>query len=261
MGQRFLASHRRNRVVARVAGFGRRLALGYENHNNYDFHTNGEADVLKRLIDKGFTTIFDVGANTGAWSLLAGIFFPDAVIHCFEPIPETCRNLRDRLSRRPEVVVNDFGLSDTRGTRDFKLYPSDLEKSSLYDYPHPLPSARVECRIESGDRYLEDNGIDRIDFLKIDVEGAEHLVLAGFERAFRQGRIQVVQFEYGLINILTRFLLLDYYRFFERFGYTIGKIYPGYVDFRPYSLGHEDFIGPNYLAVSRDGKHLIESLS
>jgi len=70
----------------------------------------------------------------------------------------------------------------------------------------------------------------------------------------------LVQFEYGRVNILTHFLLRDFYELFARFGYVVGKIYPDHVDFRSYDLGDEDFLGPNYFACSA-GDPIISVLS
>jgi hypothetical protein len=99
-----------------------------------------------------------------------------------------------------------------------------------------------------GDEFLAREGIDEVDFLKIDVEGAEHLVLRGLDGLLRQGRVRFVQFEYGRVNILTRFLLKDFYELFARHNYVVGKIYPDHVEIRDYDLMDEDFLGPNYLA-------------
>jgi Methyltransferase FkbM domain len=106
----------------------------------------------------------------------------------------------------------------------------------------------VECPVMRGDDFLTREGIRQVDFLKLDVEGAEHLALQGLEAALRQQRIRLVQFEYGRVNVLTHFLLRDFYQLFSQYGYAVGKIYPDYVDFRDYDLIDEDFLGPNYLA-------------
>jgi hypothetical protein len=70
----------------------------------------------------------------------------------------------------------------------------------------------------------------------------------------------MVQFEYGYINIATRILLIDYYEFFTKHGYIVGKLYPNKVEFRDYAFKHEDFIGPNFIAVRKTDIELIELL-
>ena len=96
-----------------------------------------------------------------------------------------------------------------------------------------------------------------MDFLKLDVEGAEHLVLQGLDESLQNGRIRFVQFEYGRVNILTHFLLRDFYQLFRGYGYAVGKIYPDYVEFRDYDLRDEDFLGPNYLACRVEDEALV----
>jgi hypothetical protein len=100
-----------------------------------------------------------------------------------------------------------------------------------------------------------------VDYLKIDVEGHEPDVLAGCEKLLREGRIRAIQFEYGRVNIETRFLLLDFYDLLCGYDMVIGKIYPFSVDFREYAYVHEDFLGPNYLAVHKSQQSLLQALS
>jgi hypothetical protein len=100
-----------------------------------------------------------------------------------------------------------------------------------------------------------------IDLLKIDVEGLEGEVVLGFLDTIRKRKIRCIQFEYGYANVLSHFLLFDFYRRLEPMGYVVGKIFPDRVEFRPYSLEMESFKGPNYIAVLVDQQVLIRQLS
>lgn len=111
-----------------------------------------------------------------------------------------------------------------------------------------------------GDDYCAEHSIDHIDLLKIDAEGTDHLVLKGFERLLEARAVEAVQFEYGRANILNHFLLADFYQFLGAAGMVVGKLYPNYVDFRRYDEVHEDFIGPNYVAVRDDRPDLVKLL-
>jgi hypothetical protein len=117
-------------------------------------------------------------------------------------------------------------------------------------YPHGSHYEAI-CPAKRGDEYAKDQGIERIDLLKIDVEGAEHLVLEGLDALLASGNIDVIQFEYGMVNIITHFLLRDFYQFFESQGYLVSKLFPDHVDFRNYELEDEKFRGPNYVAVRK----------
>jgi Methyltransferase FkbM domain len=119
---------------------------------------------------------------------------------------------------------------------------------------------RVEClrgRVVRGADYCAEHGISTIDCLKIDVEGAEHLVLQGFGDLLTPNRIPVIQFEYGMVNIVTKFLLRDFYQLLEGRGYRVGKLFPRQVRFREYRFRDEDFLGPNYVAASADVAPLL----
>lgn len=96
--------------------------------------------------------------------------------------------------------------------------------------------------------------------MKIDIKGMEDRVLRGFSRLLASGAIKIIQFEYGYANVLTKFLLKDFHEYLKPYDMVIGKIYPTYVDFRDYQLVHENFLGPNFLAVHSTQKDVIKSL-
>ena len=83
----------------------------------------------------------------------------------------------------------------------------------------------------------------------------------GFEEHIDKAAIKMIQFEYGYINISTKVLLFDFYNFFESKGYMLGKIFPKTVDFRKYEFKYEDFLGPNFIAVKKTEKNLIQLLT
>lgn len=235
-----------NRAQA-MAAFCSAFLLAHNNHN-YDLATNGEQWVLRRLAPFAPSVIFDVGANAGDWLTAALAALPGAHAHAFEIVEDTFAKLHRRVGGRADVTANAFGLSDSGGSLEMHLFDDDDEIASYVPYPHGSFTRR-KCPVRRGDDYVRQHAIDRINFLKLDVEGAEHLVLEGFSQTIDAGKIDVIQFEYGRVNILTHFLLFDFYNLLETKGYTVGKIYPDHVDFRPYTLEDEDFIGPNYLAV------------
>ena len=133
--------------------------------------------------------------------------------------------------------------------------------NSLHDYSHSGESVWKECPIHKGGDYVQEKGIETIDFLKIDTEGSENLVLEGFIDILKKGEVKVIQFEYGYINIISKFLLYDFYQFFNELRYTIGKVYPKRVEFKEYNLKDENFLGPNYVAVKSSETDIIESLA
>lgn len=253
-----LPRNRRRLFVRRLAGFAHRLYLAYENFD-YDPATNGEYEILRKIATiEPDPVVFDVGANTGGWALAAAVIVPNARIHCFELAGRLARELRANVAVQKRISVNEFGLAEREADVEFTFYPNTTVFTSMYDYPHDTVSVRDRGHVRTGDAYMLENGIDRISLLKLDVEGAEPLVLKGLSRALEQGRIDSVQFEYGRINLAAGFLLRDFYALFERHGFAVGKVYPTYVEFREYHPLHEDLLGPNFLAVRKARKDWIE---
>jgi len=254
-----LGAQRDRPDVKAFAEFCRLFLRAYENCD-YDMHRNGEAWLLRALAPFDPRVVFDVGANVGDWSVLAATLLPNAALHAFEIVPATHAQLAARVAALgPRIAANAFGLADQEGQLDINVMQDDSTLSSLVAL-HEGPQSTLACPVHTGDAYMKAAGIGHIDFLKIDVEGAEHLVLMGFAPALTERRIDVVQFEYGRANILTKFLLRDYHQSLEDLGYRVGKLFPDRVDFRQYRLEHEDFIGPNYVAVRADRLDLLAAL-
>jgi len=229
----------------------------------YDFTINGEFWLLDRLTRIPVEIIFDVGANHGEWSARASSRFPDAAIHAFEIVPATYKYLEDTAHRIPNVHPNPFGLADHAGLVDVSVGQNDDGVSSILDLSgiHKDPRPVVQCVVRRADEYCRDEGISQIDILKIDVEGVEHLVLNGFGDLWDQGNIGLVQFEYGMANIYSHHLLIDFWQDFEKRDYKIGKLMPDHVNFTGFSPLYEDFRGPNYVAVHNSRKDFLQALS
>ena len=238
--------------------FCREFVRAYKNWN-YDWRSNGEQWLLYRLSAFNPSVVFDVGANVGEWLSLARGALPEAQLHAFEIVETTFAVLQEHFTAAPGVTLNNFGLSDRSGAITMHLFDQSNTLSSHVAYPHG-GFRQVTCPVRRGDEYIKESGIDRIDLLKVDVEGAEHLVLSGFGAALDAGRIDVIQFEYGKVNIITHFMLRDFYEFLEARGYVVGKLFPDHVDFRPYVLEDEDFLGPNYIAVRKVRPDIIDAL-
>jgi FkbM family methyltransferase len=245
------ARARRNPLLKTAAQLCRQY-LEWFGNASYKPERNGERWLLSTLQTEPIRTIVDVGANVGNWSLMAAELFPEATIYALEAVPATAAQLRSRVGSARRVQPFNLGLAERSGTMVFNYHPGASTHATFTDYPHSWTGERVECPVLRGDNFLTQHGIGQVDFLKLDVEGAEHLALEGFEDALRQQRIRFIQFEYGRVNVLTHFLLRDFYQLFNQYGYAVGKIYPDYVDFRDYDLSDEDFLGPNFLACRKD---------
>ncbi len=250
------------------AAFSQQCVEAWKNRH-YDVHLNGEAALLAALAPFKPAVLFDVGANIGDWSLAAAELVPNAHLHAFEITPATAEALA--VNAAPfgaRLTIHPFGLGDHEGEITVYLSPRDDTANSTLRDAVAISSdgnddatiAEVAARITTGDAFLAEHGIAHLDFLKIDVEGAEFSVLNGFQNAFARNAIDLVQFEYGEINLKTRDFLEDYYKFFTARGFVVGKLYPEGVMFKEYTLADEDFLGPNYIACRAERTDLIAAL-
>lgn len=257
---RWLARHRHQAWVRRAAGWSRQVLDGQANLD-YELASNGEAWLLRTLGGFAPALIIDAGANVGDWSLAAAQHCPSAQIHAFEIAAPTCEQLRRNTAAQPRIRVHALGLSDAAAQITLRHFAQAPALTTVTDYPHPFDSQALQAQVVRGDDFAAEQGITHINLLKVDVEGMEDQVLRGFDGLLRAGAVDLVQFEYGRVNILRRHLLADFHAFFSERGYRLGKLYPDGVEWRPYDLADEDFRGPNYVACREARVDLWRALS
>lgn len=260
-----LPRHRANAFVKRLDRMACRFHQAYENLD-YDFHRNGENAVLERVAAIfPRAVVFDVGANTGEWATLASGMLPEGTIHSFEIVPSTHAQLLENTRHCGNVIANGIGLAEAPGEVPVFFTPDRSANATcvpgISEAFHKYDPERADVPVTTGDAYCREHDVARIDFLKMDVEGLEPRVLAGFHGMLADGRIGAIQFEYGYVNIQVKFLLMDFYTLLEPLGFQIGKIFPDHVDFKAYELFDENFFGPNYLAVHESQPALLQALA
>lgn len=258
---RSLGRRRDNRAVRALVRLSRSLVRGYDGDAaSYDMDVNGEQWLLSRLAPV-CSTVFDVGANVGEWTERALHHGADEV-HAFEIMPPTAEAFDRRHGGDGRVHLNRVGLGATPTRLTVHYYPDNPAlTTTATTYPHDLPHEEVAVEVTTGDRYMSDAGIDRIDLLKIDVEGEEPNVLRGFSEALSRGAIGAIQFEYGVVAALERFLIIDFYEMLGSHGFDIGPLLPDSVGFRDYNLNLERFDFVNWVAVHRDRPDLRRRLT
>jgi FkbM family methyltransferase len=159
----------------------------------------------------------DVGCNTGefiqiCFNQVAGVI---KTMYGFEPNPEIYEDVRKKFSEDPRVVIENVALGNK--VEDRKLYiPGKLTEengekvwkqgahvlASLHDRDiwHTWDDCTLgstQVHVSTLDQFVADKGLEKIDYLKIDVEGNELAVLEGAEKTLDSGIIRGGQFEYG----------------------------------------------------------------
>lgn len=224
-----------------------------ENKMN-DNELSGEYRVIRKIAKLKPEVVFDVGANMGSWTTEFKKHSPESKVFLFEPVPETFHVLNQNMKLLHDVYPNELALSNICGSFDFKYYPANSYFSSIYSTNLDSQFLKITVNSITGDEFCDRNRISRIDYLKIDVEGLEDKVILGFSKRLQNQDIDMIQFEYGPINVESKFLLKDFFEFFEKYGYKVGKIYPTWIDWSLYRVEKENFILSNFIAVSTKSK-------
>ncbi len=228
--------------------------------------TSGEMWVLANVVsqackDIATPVVFDVGANVGDYSLALKQFMPSARVHAFEPAHRTYQQLVKHLNDAgSDVKFYNLGFSDSEKTVELFSYAIEGQEASLLssiDQRRPTQvvfvetSASEQIEVTTIDEFCATAGIDRVDFLKLDVEGHELSVLRGACGMLAKGAISMIQFEFGPANIYSRTFFFDFWSLL--FGsFEIYRIVPtGIIPIRYYGEQQEIFLTTNYLAVKK----------
>jgi FkbM family methyltransferase len=150
---------------------------------NYGIYEEEESPFLLGAAT-GAQVVFDVGANVGFYSLhWISRLAPGGTVHAFEPVPGTFAKLARNVEingLRGAIRTNDFGLGDEAKTLSIFVPGFSGSGAASIKNQHPQEtSVEVEARIETLDRYFPVTGLKQLDLIKVDVEGAELLVLKG----------------------------------------------------------------------------------
>ena len=126
--------------------------------------------------------IFDVGANVGLYARLgAKKVGPTGRVHAFEPSPLTLKFLKMNCADLSNLTIVEKAISDHPGETTLYVETSDLGCSSLL----AKTQEGVRVTVTTVDEYLSTLPLQRVDFIKMDIEGFEQEALRGMKRALQ----------------------------------------------------------------------------
>lgn len=148
--------------------------------------------------------IIDVGAHIGEISRKYAKLFPHATIHALEPFPNSFETLIQNTADVPQVIAHPLGLAEAPQEFEINANACSLTNSLLETDPHAADTwgpglldtrQRVSCRFSTLDNFAAEVGLERINLLKLDVQGAEQRIFDGARRCFAEGLIDVIYME------------------------------------------------------------------
>ena len=145
--------------------------------------------------------IIDGGAHKGGTVDAFRVLAPRAEFHCFEPDATLAADLLRKFAGSGEVHVVTAALGESSGKAVFNINASRPTNSLLpaaEDLQADLQGLcktveRVEVAVTSIDDYCAGQGLDRIDIIKLDLQGYDYQALLGAKSAMRGARVVLVE--------------------------------------------------------------------
>ena len=155
---------------------------------NFGQYEHEEFQIVRRAVSPG-STVLDVGANYGWYALHIAKMVPGVKVLAFEPIPHTysylCQNIR--LNDALNVEAHNFGISEQAGEVVFYFCDDSSGSASAANIGERADATKIVCPVDTLDHVAESRQL-KVDFIKVDVEGAELLVFRGAQRLLAEQR-------------------------------------------------------------------------
>ncbi len=142
---------------------------------------------------KADSVVIDAGANIGTFSVLAAHHAFKGHVYAFEPVSATFEVLKKNTAPYSAISCFRSGLGDAREAKDILIYPgstcgSTFEDSGILSARHHRSEdlERERTEVTTIDAFVVEQGISRVDFLKIDTEGYEAKIVKGGKETIRK---------------------------------------------------------------------------
>jgi FkbM family methyltransferase len=195
-----------------------------------------EETIFFRGLIKSDDVCLDIGGNVGYFSMLMAQCARQGEVHVFEPIPLNAALIRTNveLNNFSNVVINNVALAEARGTAEFSV-SVDSAYSSLKATGRKSEAKIITVPLWTLDDYVAEKKLQSIALMKVDVEGAEEMVLKGAKGLFGDlhRRPRIVMLELVDINL-------------RPFGTSVASIVEQMVShgYKPMVLQNGKFLSP-----------------
>jgi FkbM family methyltransferase len=193
-------------------------------------------EILKWLPKTNPINFIDIGCNAGDFTKsICGEYKIEKAL-LIEPVPKLIPVLEANFPNRNVFKIINAAVSDSNGeTRFFineefdsisSLLKIHNEKDELKRLKIKEPTA-IKVKTFTLDHIFEDQQLQGIDLLKIDVQGAEHLVLKGGIEALKKTKLVYTEFSFKPLYDQSS-VFFDLYKIFYDHGFILASISPGF---------------------------------
>jgi FkbM family methyltransferase len=224
---------------------------------------SGEEFASKYVRDKLNKTnnelvLFDVGANKGDFSIALQHIFSGVnhTIYSFEPSLDIYNHLKEKVSIYPNIKPFQIALGDVstklvlHKRSQFSGMNSLVErKMEHYDIQFDI---KEEITVSTLDEFCASNNINKIDFIKMDVEGYEYKCLLGAKRMLETTDVRFIQFEFGSTSMDARIYFQDFWHLLNKNYHFYRIVKNGLVPIVKYNERLEIFRTSNFLLEKKN---------
>jgi FkbM family methyltransferase len=196
--------------------------------------------------------LIDVGANDGLYLRTALQVLGDALTACsFEPQSASFRKLQEQMAAYPAIRLRQSAVGKEPGEAQLRFQSNLDTTASIRRHAENGPALTETVPVTTMDLFCQQEGVRRVDLLKIDTEGYEMEVLLGASKMMQSGAIRSIQFEFGDTFLTTPYHFIDFWELLSP-RYTIYRILRrGLDEVRHYSSDLEIYKIANFLCIQK----------
>ena len=220
------------------------LSLGF---GGGGFDCENEVKTIKQILGyRTEITALDIGANRGDWATAFLKVFRHSKVICFEPDPLSKQYFQVLLDRFPSLELNNIALAERNGNAILYTRDEVWGGASIVSRVRNGFNRKLNVELSTLDSFIDSRELFP-DVIKIDVEGAEMLVLQGAINTL--SRVSIVQFEFSDLQMASKLYFKDFFDFFTSAGFRLGRITPsGIAWINVYDPLEEYFRTTNFIA-------------
>lgn len=157
----------------------------------------GAVKIVHRVVKPGMFVI-DIGANLGYYALMESrLVGPEGKVYAIEPVEKNhevlCKNVQ--INKYRNVETFNLAIGDENSNREILLSVNsnhatmmDMGQASGYykSRMERIGGDTINVPTVTLDRFVEENNIDRVDFIRMDVEGFEIEIVKGMQRTIER---------------------------------------------------------------------------
>ncbi|HTH59855.1 MAG TPA: FkbM family methyltransferase [Paraburkholderia sp.] len=241
----------------------------YAEGMNDDFEPDLVA--LLAVMCDGGSHVLDVGANIGCTALALSEIVHNGKVVAVEPVPRTFAHLKKNVVATPNITCLNFALGKETGFVQMQGSENNLSGAFVSNEFHIGNAGHftVEVPVRTVDEAFSDFGLDKLDFIKIDVEGFELDVLEGAINTLLKYRPRVVlEMNHFCLNQFRRITLPEFReRLLKIFPYAYAIDGSEFLDLtdenEAYAIAYQHLTNMRYanIAAGFDKSDLLARLS